>query len=403
MIYMKEMSEVFLLKIDEDISKESRIHYFQVDALKAIMIFLVIFDHMVSWGVKSEIGVALWERICIPVFLVFMGFNMGLSFQRKGALTLRELYSKSYFKRKIIRYVIPFLLLYAVSTIIGLLMYNFNFANMYNEQYSPEWGVINLFTGILPFWGPGNWFIPVILQSILILPILYKGFTKKPILTLILCFIIEITMQLIVFTLIGEITSWEEAHILSLFMTSVLFYLSAIGLGMWFSFGYKLKERRNIFIWILFPISLTYLIMYQFFGFRLMINGIPLLRGDYHFLVFPYSAFLFLLAMMLLPQKSEGKFGRILSLIGKSTYHILLIQILGFGIMVAYYGTHYMINVGFPLIDLLNLPVVWILFISFGIWWYKIDKIKNLKRRVIYTIALFTIFISILWVLIVFL
>jgi len=398
---MKEMSEVSLLKIDEDISKERPIHYFQVDALKAIMIFLVIFDHTVSWGVKSEIGVALWERICIPVFLVIMGFNMGLSFQRSGALTLRELYSKSYFKGKILRYVIPFLLLYLVSTIVGLFMYDFNFVNMYNEQYSPHWGPLNLFTGILLFWGPGNWFIPVILQSILILPILYKGFTKKPVLTLILCFIIELAMQLIVFTLIGEVTSLEEGSVLGIMMTSVLFYLSAVGLGMWFSFGYKLRERRNLFIWILFPISLTYLIIYQFFGFRLMINGIPLLRGDYHFLVFPYSAFLFLLVMMVLPKKSEGRFARKLSLIGKSTYHILLTQILGYGFVVAYYGTHYSINVGFTLIDLLNLLFAWMLFISFGVRWYKIDQIKNFKRRVIYSIALFTIFISILWFLIV--
>jgi len=195
----KEGEQALLEEIDT--------RYFQVDVLKAIMIFLVIFDHLVDWSVKREIAAEFWERISIPVFLVLMGFNMGLSFKRSGAATLKQLYSKHYFKKKVLRYVIPFLVLYLVSTIVGLFMYNFNLTDMLNNQYYPHWGPMNLFTGILPFWGPGNWFIPVILQSILIMPLIYMAFTKKPVLTLISCFLIEIIMQLLVFLLIGEINS----------------------------------------------------------------------------------------------------------------------------------------------------------------------------------------------------
>ena len=128
------------------------------------MIFLVIFDHFVSWNIKSEIGVALWERISIPVFLVILGFNMGHSFKAQGDLTLKELYSWSYFKKKIKRYIVPFLILYAASTFIGLFIYGFDFELMYYTQYYPEHGIINLFYFIMPFWGPGNWFIPVLFQ-----------------------------------------------------------------------------------------------------------------------------------------------------------------------------------------------------------------------------------------------
>jgi len=88
-----------------------------------------------------------------------------------------------------------------------------------NWQFYPSHGIMNLFIGILPFWGPGNWFLPVIFQSILIMPLLYKGFTKKPILTLVLTFIVEIAMQITIFFFIGEITSWEEVHLLNIFMT----------------------------------------------------------------------------------------------------------------------------------------------------------------------------------------
>jgi len=390
----KQISELALIKTDKEISDDSR--FFQVDVLKAAMIFLVIFDHIVSWSIKSDIGVALWERISIPVFLVILGFNAGKSFQRRETQKLRDLYSWNYFKSKILRYIVPFLILYAVSTFIGLFMYGFDISAMYHGQYYPSHGFINLFIGILPFWGPGNWFLPLLFQSILILPLLYKAFKKKPILSLFLCFVVEIAMQLTVFFLIGEITSWEEVHILNMFMTCTLFYLSAIGLGMWFSFGHKLEHKRNFFMWFLFPISLAFIIVHQFFDFRFRVDDVLLLRGDYHFLIFPYSAFLFLLAMGFLPQKSDGRISRVITVIGNSTYHILLTQILGYGMIYAYWGTHYAIDASFGLEEILELITVWALFISFGILWHKIDQNKDLLRRTLYYINFFIVFTSLL-------
>jgi len=379
------------LEEEEEISSEKN-EFFQIDFLKAAMIFLVIFDHFVYWDVKGQIGAALWERISIPVFLVILGFNMGLSFKGQGATTLKQLYSWSYFKKKILRYVVPFLILYAASTFIGLFMYGFDFIAMYDTQYYPDHGIINLFTLIMPFWGPGNWFIPVLMQSILVVPLLYWFFTKKPVLALILTFVIEIAMQIIVFFVFGDITSYEESHYVSVFTTSILFYLSAVGLGMWFSLNHDLQHNHNFFMWILYPISLAFIVCYQFFGYRIVIDGLPFLRGDYTFFVFPYSAFLVLLALKFLPKTSNGRISRTISLIGKSTYHILLTQILGYGMITAWWGTHYGIFVPFDPFELIDLTVLWISFIWLGIVWYKIDHQKDLTRRILFYLNFFIIF-----------
>ena len=255
---MLRMYDLNVQKLDEEQLETRKANLFQIDFLKALMIFLVIFDHMVAWSLKNEIGVALWERISIPVFLVILGFNLGLSFKKQGDLTLRQLYSWSYFKKKFVRYLIPFLILYLASTFIGWFMYGFDFIAMYNTQYGPSHGFINLFYFILPFWGPGNWFIPVLFQSILIAPLLYWALRKKPVLTLLLTVIIEISLQLIAALLVVGVdgyTSWGEVHRYSLLSSSILFYLPGVGLGMWFSFGYKLTDRKNLFMWILFPRS----------------------------------------------------------------------------------------------------------------------------------------------------
>jgi hypothetical protein len=217
------------------------------------------------------------------------------------------------------------------------------------------------------------------------------------VLTLILTVVIEIVMQLIVFFVIGDITTWEESHILTLFMTSIPFYLSAVGLGMWFSMDHDLQSKHNFFMWIIYPISLAYLVVYQFFGFRFMIDGTALLRGDYHFLVFPYSAFLVLLALKFLPNTSTRKISKTISLIGRSTYHILLTQILGFGILTAFWGTHYGIYLPFDPFELIDLAALWLLFIWVGIIWYKIDRQKDVGRRILYYVNFFIIFPCILF------
>lgn len=46
----KQSTELVLVETEKEISEESGENFFQIDALKAAMIFLVIFDHMVAWG-----------------------------------------------------------------------------------------------------------------------------------------------------------------------------------------------------------------------------------------------------------------------------------------------------------------------------------------------------------------
>ena len=141
-----------------------------------------------------------------------------------------------------------------------------------------------------------------------------------------------------------------------------------------------------MFIWILFPLSLIYLIAYQFYDFRILINDVPLLTGDYNLLVFPYSAIIFLIAIKLLPKHSTNILARIIKIISRSTYHILLTQILYFGIVYALYGDHYRasifgINYSNDSMAFLNLIINWCICIPVGIlWWYTGNYIKQYIR-----------------------
>ena len=145
-------------------------------------------------------------------------------------------------------------------------------------------------------------------------------------------------------------------------------------------------------MWILYPISLAYIVTYQFFGYRIMIDGVRFMRGDYNLLVFPYSAFLILLALKFLPKKSNLRISRTISLISKSTYHILLTQILGYGMINAWWGSHYGMYLPFEPTDIIDLVALWGLFVWFGILWYKIDHQKDYRKKILHYMNFFIIF-----------
>ena len=149
-------------------------------------------------------------------------------------------------------------------------------------------------------------------------------------------------------------------------------------------------KNKNWFIWILFMMSGTYLIFYQYGGLRYL-----LLTGDYHFLVYPHSAFIVLLFLKMIPKKSHFVLLKGFAYVGKATYHILLTQIFVYGIMLSTtFGEHYFQG------DLMNhylggdlsqynlavwiyTMIMWVICIPIGILWYLIEKkvISYIKQR----------------------
>ncbi|NHJ12683.1 MAG: acyltransferase [Candidatus Thorarchaeota archaeon] len=363
----------------EEAVQSERRNYFAIDALKAFAIALVILDHSLTWDLKHAIGGPFWERTSIPFFLIIMGFNMGLSFRRSGATTLRELYSRAYFRKKFLRYVAPFIVLYAGLTILGLL-----FDSVVLSQY-----VLLL---LPPFSGPGDWFIPVLITSIFVFPLVYKGYTTHPKITVSLCFISELLFGVFLFfnaPLVWNGLSYaypspEVAFLVSAVRLNILFYLPAVGLGLWFSSDYDIKSKHNRFMWIAFPLSLAFTFAYQFLDLRVQIADSTtihrLIWGDYTLLMYPYVALFFLLAMKYLPDMAKGRTSKIIAQIGKASYHILLFQIFYFSIWYHFYDIQ---NVGFvtPAHHLVFYLVNVTICFAGGLGWYYLERRATTEKH----------------------
>ncbi len=379
----------------EQVVEPKRPYYFQLDVLKAIAIAFVIMDHSLTWEIKGAMGSVFWERLSIPFFLIVMGFNMAYSFKYSGASTLRELYSWESFKRKFKRYVFPFAVLYLGAFLFGMA----NGVLTFNEY---------TLLGTLPFWGPGNWFIAVLFGSIVVFPIIYWLFKKHPALTVALCFLGEIILQAIMYIWFPyPIDSALEGFIISAIRLNIIFFLPAVGLGLWFSKGYSLSEKRNWFMYLYLPISIIFMVDYvtispgthsgvlgslqnsigDFFTFVQ-----EFIIGDYTLIFYGYAAFLFLIAMMFIPKKATGSFQRFVQRVGRASYHILLFQI--FYLSILYHAIsfddainhqipNFALELGWPS-DLFYIPFylmnLTICFIG-GLLWYGAEKWSTAKGK----------------------
>ena len=385
---MNEKLEISENDLKSDADLKSGKNYFQVDIMKAWMIFLVILDHSTTHDFLSQYGSALWERIAIPGFVVIMGFNLGISFKEKGITTLKEAYSNEYFVSKMKRYIIPYIILYFIQTIIYLFV-NVIFHPLLIDNGNYDFsGYVML--GYTPFWGPGMWFIPALFGSILVFPLLYICYKKTPITTFIACFIIEWIMHNLAFNLYPS-PGWFTRQF---FSTHIFYMFSGIGMGLWISDDHELNSPRNVIItWILLPLSLIYLIIYAIFGFgglwQIMYEfGFGWIGGDYNFLSFPYTVILFLIILKIFPKNLENKYSKIIKKISRSTYHILLVQILYFSIA---YHFWFSIADGFnshPIDYLWYYPLNLLITFTGGIIWQTLESkfYKKINENKIYGI-----------------
>ncbi|MHA1619595.1 MAG: hypothetical protein ACTSVZ_09960, partial [Promethearchaeota archaeon] len=350
-----------------------------------------------------------WERISIPLFLILMGYNMASSFRNQGLTNLSELYSWGYFKKKIERYIMPYMILYGFHLLLRLFVI---WQEIPVNSTFPYDLMDYMWLGYTPFYGAGMWFIPVIISSILVFPFLYWCYLNLPIPTIIGCFLIEYSMHFFSYILYLE----AYAHFRSEFWVNIaqgiaaypettqfwgchiLSHCSAIGIGMWLSTDHSLSAPRNIWVKFLFLIGLIYVSAYYIYRYTSLdsiwafaiMDLLTWIGGDYHLFTYAYSAGIFLLVMNFIPAKPirDSALVKFVKTISRATYHILLTQILYFSIIFGFYlymfdvtGLHPQVFDNAPMNYLWFYPLNVVITFSVGIFWNRLEKRFYLKQK----------------------
>lgn len=294
------------------------IHYQQIDILKGLAIIAVLLLHSLTREqlVDSYALFHIWQAV--PVFLVLMGLNLGISYGSK-TLHFEHLYTAHYFSRKAMRIVFPLLIIFVLAIVAG-----YTWQQLYDRDvYTLGWK--NLI-GVLPVSGKGNYFITLLLQSLLLLPLIGYTFNRWPVATSVVLVLLEIGFQLIA----AQMSYFEQDSYL--YDAAFFRYLSAIVLGLWTA---RMIEKPFLqYGWLLVALGIAsglYLYLLQYQQWRLL----PFREAwqSQVLLTFPYAALMVYLGLKAFPQQSDFFAWRVLAFVGQASYHIFLVQVLYFGLV----------------------------------------------------------------------
>lgn len=295
-------------------------HYQQIDVVKGLAIISVILLHSLELGFRQNTYAAFHIGQAVPLFMILMGLNLGLATNGRRQ-EFSGLYTRLYFERRVDRLLVPLLLIYLASFLAGVAWLWLTHQNKI---------VINGYSliGLLPVSGPGNYFVTLVLQSVLLLPLIGYFFQRRPLLTVLLLAVAEV-----LFLLLGNtVRLFDENNYL--YSAALPRYFSAIALGLILS---RLLVRPlrpgTLALALLLAIgSAAYLFEVVYLNLQ-----VPGIRADWdtqNLLAFGYAAFVLLLLFKLLPQRSNKPALRLLAALGKASYHIFLVQVVYFGLVV---------------------------------------------------------------------
>jgi peptidoglycan/LPS O-acetylase OafA/YrhL len=273
----------------------------QIDIIKGLAIISVIILHSLSTPIKLSIGAPFYIWQAVPIFIIMAGYNGAMSCYAKSSVTLRQCYNWSILSRRFHRILVPFFWIWILQQIIIIAFLG----------QSPCLSdlVKSLISG---GQGAGTYFVPVILQHILILPALFWMGMRSP--------------TLMVFSALFLNLCFEAASVLS-GMTEPTYkfiyarFLFAGALGVWLVVT---KNRPKIWIGIGTIMSLIYITAVGYLGF-----SFPFIHPSWGIQNMPSYMWPFtmlLLGLTFLPRAATGFLCMIIAGLGRASYHIFLVQ-----------------------------------------------------------------------------
>ncbi len=315
-----------------------------INILKAIAIIFVIITHNnYSANIKGNIFFSYFICMAVPLFMLISGFNYSLSFSN-----IKDCCLKNYLKsilRKFIRLTLPFLIIFFAEC-------GFNVLNIRNLHFTTA-----LINGGL---GPGSYYYPVMVQIILLFPLIYIWIKKYQVKGIIIVFLAQFLFEIICY--LTNIKA--EVYRILCFR-----YIFLISLGCYLSVKND-KIKPNILI-LMEIVGISYINILicsnsaQIYAPFTHWASTSLLTAFYIFPIFAYTFYNH-------NQDISNGFLKVISDIGRASWHIFLVQMIYFCIIP--YSFKYSLKIMLPISLLVNTILGWL--------FYKIEKQIQAKIKI---------------------
>jgi peptidoglycan/LPS O-acetylase OafA/YrhL len=283
-----------------------------IDMIKGAAIVFVVVYHSIEHDLGTYTYFDLLVTQVLPVFMLLAGYNAAISFRRRGAETLAAMSGASYFSRRLSRLLAPFLAVWAFEVLV-LAVFSREGIDVGEVLYS-------LVTG---GYGPGSYFVPVMLQVVVILPFLYALSARYLKLSVALMLGLNVLLELAAYFL-------DMSPVI--YRLLVIRYIFAVSLGIYLA----LAEKRSRLFLILGSIAgLAYI--------QLLKSGAVGFVRELEWNVHKAPVYVLDLAVVaallgLLPGIAGTRPARLIQLTGRASYHVYLVQMAYFYFLATFTG-----------------------------------------------------------------
>lgn len=277
-------------------AKKQRIDF--LDYVKAICVIMVIITHY-DWTDKTSPAFTMFINMAVPVFMIVSGYNFAMSNRKKAEGRLGKMYGWNMMKPKLIRFLVPFFTICMIE--IALLAFE-------DKNIHP----LRIF--LLGGYGPGSYYVPIMLQLLVIFPIIYILVQRNAKVGLAVAGAANLLFEIAV-----EVFEIEKYY----YRLSIGRYLLLIAFGCYLYLHPEHRVKRYQMM-TMFLIGLAYIV--AVFGFDQEFG----LFGYWKTTAMPVAFYIFPIVILLFRKfyhsTIPGVGGRTLLMIGQASYHIFLVQ-----------------------------------------------------------------------------
>ena len=330
--------------------EKNRIEF--LDYMKAVCVIMVIITHY-EWPDKTSPLFTMVINMAVPMFMIISGYNFAMSNRKKisgsspKVQQLKRMYRWDTLKPKLIRFVIPF---------SGICLVEMVLLAIEDKNINP----LRIF--LLGAYGPGSYYVPIMIQLLLIFPIIYVLVEKNA-----KYGIIATGVANLVFEVAVKYSGMEKYY----YRLCIGRYLLLIAFGCYLYLypEHRVKRREMV---VMFLLGLAYLVaVYGFDAEFVLFDYWKTTAMPVAFYVFPIVILMF---RRFYHFSLPGILGVLFEKIGQASYHIFLVQMV-----------YYHFELGGIIMDLnwyYAVPINIIINISVGILFFQLDNqfIRGAKK-----------------------
>lgn len=278
-----------------------------IDYAKAICIIFVIIIHANAYiplEMDKNVFFILFVDGAVPFFMVLSGYTFSMSCGKKK--NFKEMYSIRSIYPKVIRFIVPAVVAVILYKVLASIM-----RQPFHFVFGFLWGL----------YGPGSYYCDLMLELVFLFPMLYL--------------LIRRFRWCGVF-IAGSVNLLFEAGVTHYAVDSKIYRICILRYLLFIAFGcmiYFMRKSNKKVSWIILLLSMVigtaYLFSYNYFGYELKIFTYA--PGDSMPIAFWSWAVIYIILETLENLGGGQSFvGKIMTLIGQASYHILYTQMIYF-------------------------------------------------------------------------